>query len=153
MDKLVVLIPSHNELKNLKKFLDNKLRFFIVDDHSSDGTEKFLIKYKYKYIINNSQIGYEATTLKGISYILDNFNEIETICTFDGDNEHPKEEIEKIYDYFNAGKFDLLICNREKQNRFSEKLISFFFNLRYKIKDPLSGMKFYRTNKLKKNNR
>ena len=149
MDKLAILIPAHNELKNLKKILDNKLRFFIVDDCSTDGTEEFLIDNKYQYIKNDTQIGYESAVLKGFNYLLNNFNDIETICTFDGDNEHPKEDIEKIYNYFEKYKIDLLICNREKKNRFSERLISLLFKLRYGIKDPLTGMKLYKINKLK----
>ena len=39
MDSLVVLIPSYNELSNLKKILKiNKKFFFIVDDCSNDNT-------------------------------------------------------------------------------------------------------------------
>ncbi len=150
MDKLVILIPAFNELNNLKKILDDKLNFFIVDDCSTDGTEEFLIKNDFKYIKNTKNLGYEGTILMGMNYLAKNYENIETLCTFDGDNEHPKNEIKKIYNYYKTKKLDLLVCNRNKQNRFSEKLLSILFFSKYGVKDPLTGMKFYNFSKLKK---
>ena len=47
MDSIIILIPSYNELPNLKKILEkNKKLFFIVDDCSNDKTEIFLKKKK-----------------------------------------------------------------------------------------------------------
>ena len=45
MAKLAVLIPSYNELNNIKKLIVKyKYNFLVVDDHSSDGTNLFLKK-------------------------------------------------------------------------------------------------------------
>lgn len=148
MDRLVILIPAHNELNNLKKILSNNLNFFIIDDCSNDGTENYLKEKKINYLKNNSKLGYELSLLKGFSYILENFKEINSICTIDGDNEHPVNEIKNIKEYFDYQNLDILICNREKQNRILEKIFSILFKLRYGLKDPLSGMKFYRTSLL-----
>ena len=46
MAKLAVLIPSYNELNNIKKIVKYKYNFLVVDDHSSDGTNLFLKKKK-----------------------------------------------------------------------------------------------------------
>ncbi len=148
MDRLVILIPAYNELNNLKKILSNNLNFFIIDDCSNDGTENYLKEKKINYLKNNSKLGYELSLLKGFSYILENFKEINSICTIDGDNEHPVNEIKNIKEYFDYQNLDILICNREKQNRILEKIFSILFKLRYGLKDPLSGMKFYRTSLL-----
>lgn len=151
MASLVVLIPAYNELNNLKKILKNKkLFFFVVDDYSNDNTESFLKRKKINYIRNKKKLGYEKSLLNGISYIIKNYKKKKIICTLDGDNEHPKDLIEKIYNLFLKKKYDILVCNRKIKNRFLETLLSKIFNLRYKIKDPMSGMKLYKIHKLKK---
>lgn len=150
MDNLIILIPAYNELDNLKKILNNEFNFFIVDDCSTDGTEEFLAKNNFKYIKNKKNLGYEKTILVGMNYLAKNYQNITTLCTFDGDNEHPKNEIKRIYSYYKRKKIDLLVCNRKKQNRISESLLSILFFLKHGIKDPLTGMKFYNFFKLKK---
>ena len=46
--------------------------------------------------------------------------------------------------------YDLIIFNREKLKRISEYLINIISIFIYGIKDPLSGMKLYKVNVLKK---
>jgi len=151
MASLVVLIPSYNELSNLKKILKiNKKLFFIVDDCSNDNTENFLKKNKISYIRNKKNLGYEKSLLKGINYIIKKFKKKKTICTIDGDNEHPIKIVNKISKLFLKKDYDILVCNRKIKNRFLEKCLSIFFDKKYKIKDPMSGMKFYKIDSLKK---
>ncbi len=149
MDKLIILVPAFNELSNLKKIVNLENNFFIIDDNSTDGTEKYLKKKKINYLRNSKNIGYEESILKGFRHIIKNYKNCEIICTIDGDNEHPKKEIKKIYNFFLKNNLDLLVCNRKKKNRIIENFFSFLFNLRYKIKDPLTGMKFYKIKPLK----
>ena len=148
MDKLIILIPAFNELSNLKKILNLENNFLVIDDQSTDGTETYLKKKKINYLKNSKNIGYEASILKGFRHIIKNYKNCKVICTIDGDNEHPKKEIKKIYNYFLKNNLDLLVCNRKKKNRIIENFFSFFFNLRFKIKDPLTGMKFYKLKSL-----
>ena len=151
MAALVVLIPSYNELSNLEKILkkDKKL-FFIVDDYSNDNTENFLKENKISYIRNKKNLGYEKSLLKGINYIIKNFKNKKTICTIDGDNQHPVKMVNKISKLFVKNNYDILVCNRKIKNRFLEEFLSILFNIKYKIKDPMSGMKFYKIKSLKK---
>ena len=151
MDSLVVLIPAYNELNNLKKILKkNKTLFFIVDDHSNDNTESFLKKNKINYIRNKKNLGYEKSLLNGINYIIKNYKEKKVICTLDGDNEHPINLVNNIYKLFLKKNYDILVCNRKIKNRFLEEFLSRIFDIKYKIKDPMSGMKLYKINRLKK---
>lgn len=151
MDSLVVLIPAYNELNNLKKILKkNKKLFFIVDDHSNDNTESFLKKNKINYIRNKKNLGYEKSLLNGINYIIKNYKEKKVICTLDGDNEHPINLVNNIYKLFLKKNYDILVCNRKIKNRFLEEFLSRIFDIKYKIKDPMSGMKLYKINRLKK---
>ena len=150
MASLVVLIPAYNELNNLKKILNkNKKKFFIVDDYSNDNTESFLKKNKINYIRNKKNLGYEKSLLVGFNYIIKNCKK-KTICTLDGDNEHPINLVNKIHKLFLKKNYDILVCNRKIKNRFLEECLSRIFNVKYKIKDPMSGMKLYKIHALKK---
>lgn len=147
MHDLIILIPSFNEVQNLKKIIKKKYDFLIIDDNSTDGTQELLKKNKIKYIRNTKNIGYEKSIIKGFKNIKKN---IDYVLTIDGDGEHPINNIKKILNFAKKNNADLVVCNRNKFNRFLEKVFSYFFYIRYKIKDPLSGMKLYYMPSLKK---
>ena len=70
---IIVLIPSYNELKTLRKIVlsvNKLLPVLVIDDNSSDGTLEYLKKEKVFYIRNNKQIGYERSIIKGFKYII-----------------------------------------------------------------------------------
>ena len=148
MAKLAVLIPSYNELNNIKKIARYKYNFLVVDDYSSDQTDLFLKIKKINFIKNKKNLGYEKSLIKGMKFLIS--KNVKTICTIDADNEHPIKKIDALYKYFKKNNLDILVCNRKSQNRFLEKVLSFFFFKKHKIKDPISGMKFYKTSSLKK---
>jgi len=148
MAKLAVLIPSYNELNNIKKIIKYNYNFLIIDDYSCDGTNFFLKKEKINFLKNKKNLGYEKSLIKGMKYLIK--KDVDVICTIDADIEHPFEKINKLYKYLKKKNLDILICNRKSQNRFLEKILSFFFFRKYKIKDPISGMKFYKKSSLKK---
>ena len=69
MDDLIILVPSYNEEKNLKKFISKKYNFLILDDCSTDQTSKYFTKKNIKVIKNNKKQGYEKNILNGINYV------------------------------------------------------------------------------------
>ena len=154
MSETVILIPTFNEIKSLTKILTklSKLKFkiLIVNDASTDNTKKYLNSCQISFIDNKSNIGYEASLIKGMSFIMKNFNKTKNIITFDADGEHKVSDLNKIVKFFSKNKLDLLICNRTNIQRFSEKIVNFFFNLKFKMYDPLSGLKVYKKTVLKK---
>lgn len=149
----IILIPSHNELESLKKVYSKikklKLSCLIVDDNSADKTHPWLKKNRAIFIKNIKQLGYEQSLIAGFKYITQKFN-FKYIITFDADGEHKVKDLKKIIHFHSIKKPDILICNRLKFNRWSEYLLSFIFNQIFKIKDPLSGLKIYNSQKLKK---
>ncbi len=154
MFKFIILIPSFNEYNSLKKIakkLSPKNKILIMDDCSNDKTRLLKNRYKnIKIISNKTRLGYEKNLKKGIK-ILSKSN-YSHIITFDADGEHHTSNIEKIKTYIKNNKsVDLLIGNRSTLNRFSEKILSFLFFLRFKVIDPLSGLKAYKVSELKKN--
>jgi len=151
-NKIKILIPSHNEIKTLKKIcLDIRgLNFdlLVVDDNSDDGTSTWLKKNSFNFIRNNKNIGYERSIIVGIKHLLKK-KTTEYIVTFDADGEHQIKDIKKITKILKSNKVDIIIGNRDRLNRWTEYLLSFLFSVRFGIKDPLSGLKVYSANKLR----
>jgi len=141
--KYLVLIPSFNELNNLKKFvktLSKLIPVYILDDASNDGTYKWLKKNKIHVYKNNKNLGYEMNLLNGIKLFKD---KCEYLITFDADGQHKLSDIKKIIK--KNKRFDVIICNRKNKNRILETIISKIFYIFFNLQDPLSGFKVYRT--------
>jgi len=151
--KFVILIPSYNEYFSLRKIIKNLYssnHILIMDDKSTDETCTLKKKFKkITLITNKNRLGYENNLKRGFKILLKkNFSHI---ITFDADGEHHISNIKKVKSFIiKNNEIDLLIGNRSYLNRFSERIVSFFFNRKYKIIDPLSGLKVYKSSALKK---
>ena len=151
-DSLIILIPSFNELNNLKKFIKEihkRYKVLIIDDCSSDNTSTWLKKNKINFIKNKKNIGYEQSLIKGLM-ILSKVKKVEKIITMDADGQHKMKYIKKFINVSNNKNPDLIIGSRKKKNRFIESIISKIFQMKYSLEDPLSGFKLYKKEKLKK---
>ena len=152
MSQALILIPSFNEKSSLLKIL-KKIRHdtLIMDDCSTDGTlqaVKRLKKKNLRIIFNKKNYGYEKNLLRGFKEI--NKKKYQYVITFDADGEHNTNDINRMERYLKLNKVDLLIGTRKKTNRFVENIVSFFFKIFFKVKDPLSGFKAYKINNLKR---
>jgi len=152
-NKVIILIPSHNEIKTLEKIcLEIKklsLKFLVIDDASNDGTLQWLKKKKINYIKNKKNIGYESSIITGINYIIKNFD-LKYLITFDADGEHQTKDLIRVIKRLKHKNVDMVIGNRDRFNRLSEHILSFLFFIKFGVKDPLSGFKAYSVQKLKK---
>ena len=148
---VAILIPVYNEENTVLGVL-NKLKrhkVYVVDDASTDKSLEILKKFKNVCIIKNKiNLGYEKTLLKGLRHLLK--KNYEYILTLDGDGEHNFFKIKQLVSYAKTHKADLLIGNRSTLNRWSETLLSKAFEIKYNIKDPISGYKLYKKKTLKK---
>ena len=150
-DSLIILIPSFNELNNLKKFIKEihkRYKVLIIDDCSSDNTSTWLKKNKINFIKNKKNIGYEQSLIKGLK-ILSKVKKVKKIITMDADGQHKIKHIKKFINVSNNKNPDLIIGSRKKKNRFIESIISKIFQMKYSLEDPLSGFKLYKREKLK----
>jgi GT2 family glycosyltransferase len=150
---LIILIPSYNELENLKKFLlklKKKFQILVIDDNSSDKTHNWLKFNKINFIRNTNNLGYEKSLIKGIKIILKK-NKYNSILTMDADGQHTIESLKKFLVKKNFSH-DIVVGKRSSTNRYIEDIISFIFFKNNKIKDPLCGLKLYKCKILKKIN-
>ena len=149
----IIIIPSFNELYSLKKILkqlSKKYKLIVIDDGSKDSTSKMLNAFKIESITNKKNIGYEKSLIKAFNYTIKKYPNIKNIITFDADGEHKTSDLNKIIIFSKIRKPALLICNRKNIKRFSEKIINYFFMIKFNVEDPLSGLKIYNIKILKK---
>ena len=150
--KLAIVVPCYNEISTIVETYRKVKQFgipIIVDDCSNDGTKEKLKSEKIDFISNELKSGYEITIKNGFNYIFKNFNEIEYVATIDADLELPAEYLSKLYDKAVKEDLDIVIGSRNKLNRFTELILKILFNLKFNIKDPISGLKIYKIKKLK----
>ena len=153
MFKEIIIIPTFNEYNSLNKILNKiskKYKIIVVNDASTDKTTSLLKKKEIESIKNKKNKGYEKSLIEGFKYVIKHYPDVRNIVTFDADGEHNTSDLGKILKFYYRKKSDLLICNRRNIKRSSEKIINIEFEKNYKLKDPLSGLKVYKVNVLKK---
>ena len=150
MNFLKVIIPSFNEIKSIRilvpKLNKHKIDYLIINDGSTDGTEKFLknniSSNNYINIFKNS--GYDNAIFEGYKYA--KTKKYKFIATFDSDLQHRIIDLVKLSKF--TKDYDLIIGNRDRKNLLIEKIINKYFYKKYLISDILSGLKIYNIEKI-----
>ena len=149
---LIIVIPAHNEEKNLKIVINRFKKFsqtLIVNDCSNDKTKKISKKYADFYLENKKKLGYDLSLRKGIKYVLNNLSNKEFILTCDADGQHTPDKLKKLLRKIKKPGCSIVIASRKEFNRFSEKLVSIFSRIFLNIRDPYTGMKVYKAKNIK----
>ena len=156
--KVLLIIPAYNEEENIletvKKIKEysEEIEYVVVNDGSTDNTEKVLVENNINYIklVNNLGIGGAVQT--GYKYAYE--NQYDIAIQFDGDGQHDVTYVPKICEPLLNGQADMCIGTRyldksssEFQSTFMRRLgsniISIFIKLftGKKITDPTSGFR------------
>ena len=165
--KTLIVIPTLNESKNIKKLVykilkNSKYKILVIDDNSNDGTINILKKLKKKftnfnYKIRKKKKGLGSAHLDGISY---GYKKKFNFCiTLDADGTHNPKDIKKLlllikkenYDVINTSRF--LNKNSLADWPYIRRLITimryllvrFFLNTKF---DSSSGFRCYNLNKI-----
>jgi glycosyltransferase involved in cell wall biosynthesis len=160
MRPVSVVVPTLNEVNNLpllfkriKSTLNSAqipYEIIVVDDHSNDGTQNFVIRNANKY--NAILMIKEGLPGKAFS-LLEGFNvaKNEIICMIDADLQYPPEAIKLMYHKLQYLEADIVLTNRlENHTSWFRKLTTFTFNfvftkLLFGIGyDTQSGLKMFR---------
>ncbi len=123
MIKLTIIIPVYNEIKTIEKLIKKILKInirkqlIIVDDGSSDGTERVLKKYKKsidKLIIHKKNLGKGAAIKSGQKYVKGKYIGIQ-----DADLEYDPRDLKKIVNEMDKKNFKVMYGSRVlKKNKF-----------------------------------
>ena len=104
--EVAVLIPAHNEEKNIGKLVKSlKERFLnviIVDDGSEDRTSEIALKYSATVLRHPKCMGKGEALKTGFKYIID--KKIPAVITMDGDGQHLVEDTEKFLKAYRKNK-------------------------------------------------
>ena len=170
MIETTIIIPTYNERKNLKIFIDqifdvlgnnNHYEIIIVDDNSPDGTGKIADELRDR---NENIIVIHRPTKMGISSaIIDGVKRSngDYILISDGDLQHSAAFYKTLLNEAKNG-YDLIIASRYAKDAkiegwiLTRKIISLgatliahlFFPETRKVKDPLSGYFVFKKNKI-----
>ena len=141
--KIAIIIPAYNESNTIGKVVKdlNKIgRVIVIDDASQDKTSMIAKKSGALVIRNKFNLGYDNSI--NIGYEEVKKKKFEIFITCDGDGQFNFNDIRKMIKLYSP-QYGVLIGNRNKIIRFSEKIFSFYAKKKFGIIDPLCGLKCY----------
>lgn len=143
--RVAIVIPALNESATIAVVVEAAGRYgvpIVVDDGSTDNTAALAKQAGAVVVSHENNRGYDDALNSGFKKAADLDSEI--IITVDADGQHDPSLIQKFIDAIDAGS-DVVIGIRSRRQRFAEHLFAWYTNLCFGIKDPLCGMKTYRT--------
>lgn len=143
--KLTIVIPAFNEEKTIRNVVNEVICYgipIVVDDGSMDDTARIAAEAGAVVVQHAGNFGYDCALNSGFekAKLLDS----EIILTFDADGQHSASLIENFVTAIDGGA-DVVIGIRNRTGRFTESIFSWISTKFWGIKDPLCGMKAYRT--------
>ena len=143
--RIAIVIPALNESATIAVVVEAAGRYgvpIVVDDGSTDNTAELARQAGAVVVSHENNRGYDAALNSGFKKVAELGSEI--IITVDADGQHDPSLIQKFIDAIDAGA-DVVIGIRSRRQRFAENIFAWYASLRFGIKDPLCGMKAYRT--------
>jgi glycosyltransferase involved in cell wall biosynthesis len=160
LDKVCILIPAYNAQKTLgsvlRKIEPLKIDTIVVNDGSSDETERVASEYGAQLLGHRLNLGKGAALRTGFQYILQRGYQV--AITLDADGQHDASEIPSLLKIFQTVKPDVLIASRAAEfgrmtflrrfwNRLGVKAVAWLCHS--DITDSQSGFRLIRSNVLK----
>lgn len=147
--KVLIIIPAFNEEKCLKKVIEavkaTKYDFVVINDGSTDGTEKILREEKVNHINLPYNLGIGGAVQTGYKYALEKGYDI--AVQFDADGQHDTASLEKIIAPIENGEAELVIGSRFIKGSTSEFKSTFLRQIGIRLLSSmikvLSGKKIY----------
>lgn len=114
--KCLIIIPAFNEASNIEKVIDNltanypQYDYVIVNDGSSDETEKICINRGYEILNLPINLGIGGAVQTGYCYARD--NDYDVAVQIDGDGQHDVSYLDKMLKLIENGQADVVIGSR-----------------------------------------
>ena len=144
--KLGIVIPALNEEKSIASVVA-AIRTHgipvVVDDGSTDQTAHFATIAGAVVISHTKNHGYDKALNSGFA-MADELN-CEFVLTLDADGQHSPDLLPLFINALDQGA-DVVIGVRDRRPRLAENVFAIVALLRWRIRDPLCGLKAYRMN-------
>ena len=143
--RVAIVIPALNESPTIAGIVAAAARYgvpIVVDDGSTDGTAALASQAGAVVVSHERNLGYDAALNSGFRKAAE--LESEVVVTLDADGQHDASLIGRFVAAIGAGA-DVVIGIRSRRQRFAEYLFAGCTSFRFGIKDPMCGMKAYRT--------
>ncbi len=150
MDKVVIVMPSYNEAKNITKMIKElftkefleiegaEMHLLVVDDNSPDGTgdivKAAMKKHKKLHLLQGEKKGLGWAYIRGMKYAVEKLG-ADAVVEMDADFQHPPRFVKPMVEAYINGA-DYVIGSRyipggsvPKEWAMSRKAISYFGNL------------------------
>ena len=141
--RLAIVIPAYNEAETIRDVVESVAhvgRVFVVDDASTDATAAQAEQAGATVVRQAPNQGYDAALEAGVSAA--SLNDAIAVITMDADGQHQPRDVEKIARQL-ANGHDLVLGVRACKARFAERVFAGVLYVRWRIRDPLSGLKGY----------
>lgn len=147
MDKhrIGIVIPAFNEEKTIADIVRMVRKYgipIVIDDGSNDSTAKLAKKNGAIVVIHDKNYGYDHALNTGFKKAID--LGMQMIISIDADGQHDPFLIQQFINGIDSG-FDIVLGVRNQKQRFSEYFFALHTFFCFGIKDPLCGMKAYRS--------
>ena len=154
--KVLIIIPAYNEEKNLKRVIGHlqqvcpQFDYMIVNDGSTDGTERLCRQNQYRHISLPVNLGLSAAVRAGMRYASQKGYDM--ALQFDADGQHLPEYIQPMVDCMTQTNCDVVIASRYfgcrmplRMRTVGAKMITAAIRLTTgrHLSDPTSGMRLY----------
>lgn len=154
--KVLAIIPAYNEEESLAATVDEFVAadtscdFLVVNDGSSDDTERVCCEHGYPHVTHPVNLGLTAGFQTGVRYAL--AHDYDGVIQFDADGQHRPENIRPMVEAMERTGVDIVIGSRfvAADKSFSarmigSRLIAALIRLTCgkTLKDPTSGMRLY----------
>jgi glycosyltransferase involved in cell wall biosynthesis len=143
---VAVVIPAYNEAARVADVVvaASRLgRVVVVDDASGDDTGTVAERAGASVVRHVENRGYDGALASGIATAL--LLDVDAVLTMDADGQHDAAVGERLLDLLDADAADVVIGRRQRKARWSEHVFAAYTWLRFRLPDPLCGMKAYRS--------
>jgi glycosyltransferase involved in cell wall biosynthesis len=140
-----IVIPALNESSTIANIVEEVGKYgipIVVDDGSLDGTGKLAKKAGATVVQHQKNQGYDSALNSGFHKAAE--LGVQIIITVDADGQHNPSLVQQFIDAIDSGA-DVVVGIRNRRQRVAEHFFAWYSDFRFGVKDPLCGMKAYRT--------
>lgn len=140
-----IVIPTLNESSTIQGIVESASVYgvpIVIDDGSTDNTAALAKQSGAVVVEHEKNRGYDVALNSGFEKAAELGTQI--IITIDADGQHDPSLIQKFIEAIDSGA-DIVVGIRSRRQRFAEHLFAWYTGSRFGVKDPLCGMKAYRT--------